>query len=92
MLFGPHDIRQLCVHIVEANKANDEVKVSRLLRELQSAIRSHIQQTRTMAAHAVRRSFLKSSESYKQRHDRSSWPYADGERHDELPLADDLAR
>ena len=85
MLFGPHNIRQLCVQIVEANQADDDDKVRQLVAELQSAIRSHIQQTRVMAAHAVKRSFLR-SESYPAENS-SCWPFADKNVHDKLRAA-----
>jgi hypothetical protein len=85
MLFGPNDIRQLCIRIVEANQTSDDAKVRELVRELQFAIRSQIQQTRVMAAHAVRRSFLKSSGSIEESQNGSNWPYGGRERHDNSP-------
>lgn len=86
MLFGPHNIRQLCGQIVEANQANDDEKVRRLVSELQSAIRSHIQQTRVMAAHAVRRSFIR-PEPYTETKNNSRRQFADKNVHDKLRAA-----
>ena len=85
MLSGPNNIRQLCNQIVEANKINDDAKVHRLTGELRLAIRSHIQQTRVMAAHAVRQSFLKSPGSYEEGKNGSTWSCAEQARHDKPP-------